>query len=90
MAEEKIFADGFIFKKNPESPEFVVGNLSVKVDEAVSFLKEKSNNGWVNLNIMLSQGGKHYVELNTWKPKTDSNSGGNVGKSNEGGEDLPF
>ena len=37
MAEEKIFADGFIFKKNPESPDFVIGGISVKVDDAISF-----------------------------------------------------
>jgi len=27
MAEEKIFADGFIFKKDEQSPEFVIGKI---------------------------------------------------------------
>ena len=87
MAEEKIFADGFIFKKNENSPEFVIGGLSVKVDEAIVFLKEKSNNGWVNMDIKLSQGGKYYMELNTWQPANGNN---NVDKKEEVKEDLPF
>ena len=87
MAEEKIFADGFIFKKNENSPEFVIGGLSVKVDEAIVFLKEKSNNGWVNMDIKLSQGGNYYMELNTWQPTNGNN---NVDKKEEVKEDLPF
>jgi hypothetical protein len=87
MAQEKIFADGFIFKKKPESPEFVIGNMSVKVDDAISFLKQNESNGWVNLNIMLSQSGKHYVELDTWKPTPKAE---NVKIENEVEPDLPF
>tara|TARA_R110001632_G_scaffold193490_1_gene314438 strand:+ start:436 stop:750 length:315 start_codon:yes stop_codon:yes gene_type:complete len=87
MAEEKIFADGFIFKKNPESPDFVIGGISVKVDDAISFLKQHESNGWVNMDVKLSQGGKHYIELNTWKPKSTQNNVGNVAKEEE---DLPF
>jgi hypothetical protein len=90
MAEEKIFADGFIFKKNENSPEFVIGGLSVKVDEAIVFLKEKSKNGWVNLDIKLSQGGKYYLELNTWEPPSDANKSRNVKKTQEVEEDMPF
>ena len=87
MAEEKIFADGFIFKKDEQAPEFVIGKISVKVEEATEFLKKNSNNGWVNLDVKLSQGGKHYIELNTWKPKSTQNNVGNVAKEEV---DLPF
>ena len=76
--KEKIFADGFIFKRRENAPEFVVGSLSVKVDEAVEFLKSNTNNGWVNLDINLSQGGKHYIELNTFKPETRKASNDDV------------
>ena len=51
MADEKIFADGFIFKRNENAPDFVVGNVSVKVDEAIAFLKANQSKGWVNLNM---------------------------------------
>jgi|TARA_R110000803_G_scaffold169767_2_gene232787 hypothetical protein len=87
MAEEKIFADGFIFKKDEQSPEFVIGKISVKVDEAISFLKQNASSGWVNLDVKLSQGGKYYMELDTWKPTKKKES---VANSNEGDDDMPF
>jgi len=31
MAEEKVFADGFSFKRNDNAPEFVVGKQSIKL-----------------------------------------------------------
>ena len=49
--EEKVFADGFSFKRQENAPDFVVGRLSVKCDEAVAFMKSHQKNGWLNLNI---------------------------------------
>jgi len=84
MAEDKIFADGFIFKKRETSPDWVIGNLSVKVDEAIAFIKNHEKNGWVNLNINQSQGGKYYVQLDTFVPKAKEA----VAKEEE--DDTPF
>ena len=67
--KEKIFADGFSFKRRDNAPEWVVGNLSIKADEAIAFIKNNTKNGWVNLNINQSQSGKAYVELDTFEPK---------------------
>jgi len=69
MSKEKIFANGFIFKTTETQPEWVVGSMSVKVEEAIAFLKENDKNGWVNLNINTGKSGKQYVELNTFEPK---------------------
>jgi len=71
MAEkkEKVFADGFVFKRREDAPDFVVGEMAVKVDEAIAFLKNNvKNDGWVNLNINISRAGKPYVELDTFVP----------------------
>jgi hypothetical protein len=65
---EKVFAEGFMFKINPKSPEWVVGSLSLKADEAIAFITKNSQNGWVNLNVNIGKSGKPYVELDTWKP----------------------
>lgn len=86
MADEKVFADGFIFKRNENAPDFVVGNVSVKVDEAIAFLKANQKKGWVNLNIKQSQGGKYYTELDTWQPKEKSSQSEQVKQT----DDLPF
>lgn len=73
--KEKIFAGGFIFKrKNEKAPEFVKGHISIKVEEAVKFIQTHDNKGWVNLDLKESQGGKLYLELNTFVPKAQDNS----------------
>jgi hypothetical protein len=65
---EKVFAEGFMFKMKPDSPEWVVGSLSLKADEAIAFIQKNTDKGWVNLNINIGKSGKPYVELDTWKP----------------------
>jgi hypothetical protein len=66
---EKIFADGFMFKMQPDSPEWVVGSLSLKAEDAIAFINSHADKGWVNLKINIGKSGKPYVELDTWKPK---------------------
>jgi len=69
MSQDKVFADGFLFKRRENAPEFVIGNISVKVDDAITFLNNNQKNGWVNLNVLNSKGGKPYIELDTFVPK---------------------
>ena len=92
MAEDKIFADGFSFKRRENAPDFVIGNISVKVDEAIAFLKSNSKNGWVNLDIKQAKGGNYYCELDTWeaKPKAQPKAEPVVQADTSSGEDLPF
>lgn len=70
--EEKIFADGFSFKRNEKAPDFVVGRLSMKVDEAVAFIRQHEKGGWVNLNVKTARSGNYYVELDTYEPNTQN------------------
>ena len=49
--DEKIFANGFSFKRRDNAPEFVVGRLSLKVDDAMAFVKEHMKDGWINFNV---------------------------------------
>jgi hypothetical protein len=68
--KDKVFADGFIFKRSDNAPDWVVGNMSVKVDEAISFLQSNQKNGWVNLKVNSAKSGKYYMELDTWESKS--------------------
>ena len=68
--DEKIFANGFSFKRNEKAPDFVVGRMSMKVEEAAAFLRQHEKNGWVNLNIKNAKSGNYYVELDTYEPTT--------------------
>jgi len=67
--QEKVFADGFMFKMNPNSPEWVVGSMSLKADDAIAFIQKHQDKGWVNLKVNVGKSGKPYVELDTWKPE---------------------
>lgn len=66
MDQNKTFAKGINFKRSDNAPEFVVGKLAIKTDEAVAFLNETSKNGWVNLDIKQAKSGKYYIELDTY------------------------
>jgi hypothetical protein len=95
--DEKIFADGFSFKRNEKAPDFVVGRLSMKVDDAVAFMRENEKGGWVNLNIKTARSGNHYVELDTYEPNNGGAKPASKAKpapapapAAEDEEDLPF
>lgn len=85
--EEKVFADGFSFKRRDNAPDFVVGRVSVKCDDAVAFMRKNHKNGWINLNINQAKSGNYYVELDTFEPKNQSE---NVAKQTKEEVDLPF
>ena len=59
--QEKIFADGFSFKRRDNAPDFVVGRMSIKVDDAIAFFKKRENKGWVNLNVNQANSGNYYA-----------------------------
>lgn len=67
--DEKIFANGFSFKRNEKAPDFVVGRMSILVSDAVAFIKEHEKNKYVNLNIKIARAGNYYVELDTYEPR---------------------
>ena len=69
MSDEKIFVDGMICKRHPKAPDFVKVNLSLKMSELIAFAKQHHNDGWLNVQVKESQGGKLYAELDTWKPQ---------------------
>lgn len=89
MSDEKIFADGFSFKRQENAPDFVVGRQSIKVDEAIDFLKQHVKNGWVNIDIKQAKSGKYYCELDTWEAKPQATQPV-VAAAVVPSEDLPF
>lgn len=91
MAEEKIFADGFSFKRKENAPEFVIGRVSIKIDEAIAFLTKHSKNGWVNLEVKNGRSGNPYMELDNFEPKPKGNETAvTVSSSVADEEELPF
>jgi hypothetical protein len=72
MADKK-FINGIIFKKKENAPDFVIGSLSIKVEEAMTSIQEHAKNGWVNLDIKKSQKGTYYVEVNEYQKDKQDN-----------------
>ena len=87
--DTKIFAKGINFKRAEGTPNWIVGKLSIKADEAIEFIKANSKNGWVNLDIKESykDKSKFYCELNTWE---GTGAKQEATKSNVNSTDLPF
>ena len=67
--DEKKFAEGFFFKRHPSAPEFVIGSLGIKVEDAVRWVQQQKQkeNGFINLDIKRSQKGTYYLELNEFE-----------------------
>ena len=68
---DKVFWEGIIVK-TIETQYWELKKLSFKTSEFKDFLDKYDNNWWVNLTMKKSQSTwKDYVELDTWKPKTE-------------------
>ena len=68
--QDTTFADGLFFNFPPEkAPSFIIGKLSINVDEFKVFLDANVDaKGYVNIDLKESKGGKGYAVLDTWKP----------------------
>jgi len=79
---EKVFTEGMIIKwlgpndpnRRQGAPDFVLGQVSFKIQDFIACLQANNNNGWMNVDIKRSQGGKVYTEVDTWKPKNQQGS----------------
>lgn len=78
--ENKEFPEGMIVKEG--NVDFCKAKVSYKVDEFKTWLDANAVNGWVNVDILLSKGGKLYALKNDYKPKSVEESQVN--------DDLPF
>jgi len=85
MLEETIFPEGFIVKgPGPNAPDFVKGKISIKVGEFSKFCANHANDGWINLDLLVSKSGKPYAKLNTWKKDGSAGGGQKSGGFDEG------
>lgn len=82
---DNIFAEGFYFKRREDAPEFVIGRLSIKLEDAIPFLEANVKNGYVNLNVLKSrETGSPYMTLDTYEPDPNkARSGGTTAASNK-------
>ena len=88
---EKIFTDGMIVKRNDNAPDFVISNISIKVEEFTKFLGKHNKNGWVNIDVLKSKNGKYYGQINNWQPnQNDVVTNTDTTSNDNQSDDLPF
>jgi hypothetical protein len=67
--ENNNFIDG-LFAKPPHenAPDFVKARLSMKREELLNWLSQKSDE-WINIDMKVSKTGKWYCQVNDYKPE---------------------
>jgi len=66
---DSIFPKGMFIKRHPKAPDFVIGKISVKLEDFIPFIQQHESNGWVNFDVKKKKGTNDpYMELDTWKP----------------------
>ena len=62
------FIRGMFFKRpHQNSPEWVKGSVSIKVEEFKAWFKLNMDQEWINIDLLESKGGKLYFKLNTFE-----------------------
>jgi len=89
---EKVYVNG-MFVKTQKTTFGDIIKISIKVEDVVNFLKDNSNNGWCDIDLLQKKqvdekGRTHTAVLNTWKPNKTVIPNGPGGF--DGGSDLPF
>jgi len=64
------YINGLIVKApNERAPEYVKAKLSIKRAELIEWLQGQPGD-WINADVKVSQGGKWYCAVDTWKPNS--------------------
>jgi protein tyrosine phosphatase len=74
MIDDVQFVDGLYYNEpNENAPDFVKGKLSIQKAKLMAWLEgaETNEKGYINADIKISQGGKPYIAVDNWKPKSN-------------------
>jgi hypothetical protein len=73
MAEAQ-FINGLTFKApNERAPEYVKAKGSIKRADLIATLQSMGGD-WINFDVKVSQNGKWYAAIDTWKPNSEGQS----------------
>lgn len=65
--------NGLYPKKRDGQPDWVIGKLSINVEQFRSwmqaYLKANPKDEWINIEMNMSKQGKGYAKLDTWEPE---------------------
>jgi hypothetical protein len=88
MPKDAIFPKGLVIKNPHEkAPDFVRAKLHIIKDELIPWLNEQEDD-WINCDVKLSQNGRLYIQVDTWRPTPSGNTSSDSGE--KGADGLPF
>lgn len=103
MADDIVFADGMgLVERKDNTPEFVLNKFYFNADKFSQFLQEnKSEKGWVYVDMLESKKGIPYFKLNNiksikkqeapkWKPKAKQTETIVYADEDINPDDIPF
>lgn len=68
--DKKYFPKGLFYNEpHPKAPDFVMGNINIKVSEFKAYL-DRVNGDTLKLDLKVNKEGKGYAEVNTYKPES--------------------
>ena len=74
MDDSELVAGLYPKKPHGNAPDFVIGKLSINVEQFRGWMKShlSANQGaeWINIDMKLSKADKGYAVVDTWKPDT--------------------
>ena len=77
--------------KHPNAPDFVVGKLSINLEQFTEWLKgyltDNPNEQWLTLDMKISKENKGYAVIDDWKPEKSSPP---EPVRNLAGDEIPF
>ena len=72
MDDSELVAGLYPKKPHGNAPDFVIGKLSINVEQFRDWMKShlSANQGaeWINIDMKLSKADKGYAVVDTWKP----------------------
>lgn len=92
MSKEYEFVSGIYPKERKDTtPDFVLGNFSVRISQLKEFMDEYANKHpgeeWMRVQMLMGRSGKPFAAIDDWKPEQKAEP---APKANELDDDLPF
>ena len=76
--DESVLVGGMYAKKNPNSPDWVLCNINIKLDQLSEhirdFKKREPDAEWMSVDVNMAKTGKPYCKENNWKPSEGGQS----------------
>lgn len=70
MSDELEFPDGIGFNDPHEkAPDFVLGKVWIRPGELISWLQDRQDADYINLQVKRGRSGKPYLSVDNWTPE---------------------